>query len=857
MKNLKLRNKIFLILVLPMMAIFMFTTILVVEKLENVKDMNRTSSYINFTVEVQKFLTNLQKEREIAISYIDNYGSNKELFENQIKNSIKSQKDLENFISKFALVKNDNNLVEKLDILKNNLEQIVLKREDSLKLSVDSKSLELFYDETILNLISFFDELLIYSNSKELLKSSQTYISIISIVEKLYQEKNLVKVIFKQQHISNEDYNKFISLLTFQDAETVEFTRNLTKNQKEYYDRKTNNASFENIDKLREVIFLKAKKNELVNSMREYFGYGGLIHSYKDFILTNDENILNQVQRNHTRILRFIREYKKLEYLKEEEELLNDIQSAIDIYMEKVFSNSFLEDTKELDDKTLKAFELLSKNIYGADLRKWNDNSNEKILVFEEIKNKILKDTLLYIDRNVKELDIQIIVFLVSIITLILLIFIVIMVMTNNVTKSIKKFENNLHQFFSFSMKEKDEIKLNRLEGKDEFALMTKNMNEQVLKIEKISKNDKQVIVEITNIMEKVNRGFFEHSIDVKSSTKELQSLVNIINKMLESTRTKLDGVNLLLNNYSEGNYKFKLEDEDVANMQGDFGVLYKSTSFLGETTSSLIAMINSAGNNLEESTKILANSSNELAISSSNQASSLQQTSSSLEQITQNLIKNNENMTQMKEISDELNSASKLGNSSAQQTFVSMDEISKKVNAINEAITIIDQIAFQTNILSLNAAVEAATAGEAGKGFAVVAGEVRNLATKSADAAKEIKNLVESANIEAIDGKNIADEMIKGYENLDLKISETKDIIDNITKFSKEQEIAISQINSTVSNLDLTTQENAKTALRIDSLSNEVSTLSDELLQITSKSKIDKIYNKVAKKIKKSAKQE
>ena len=857
MKNLKLRNKIFLILVLPMMAIFMFTTILVVEKLENVKDMNRTSSYINFTVEVQKFLTNLQKEREIAISYIDNYGSNKELFENQIKNSIKSQKDLENFISKFALVKNDNNLVEKLDILKNNLEQIVLKREDSLKLSVDSKSLELFYDETILNLISFFDELLIYSNSKELLKSSQTYISIISIVEKLYQEKNLVKVIFKQQHISNEDYNKFISLLTFQDAETVEFTRNLTKNQKEYYDRKTNNASFENIDKLREVIFLKAKKNELVNSMREYFGYGGLIHSYKDFILTNDENILNQVQRNHTRILRFIREYKKLEYLKEEEELLNDIQSAIDIYMEKVFSNSFLEDTKELDDKTLKAFELLSKNIYGADLRKWEDNSNEKILVFEEIKNKILKDTLLYIDRNVKELDIQIIVFLVSIITLILLIFIVIMVMTNNVTKSIKKFENNLHQFFSFSMKEKDEIKLNRLEGKDEFALMTKNMNEQVLKIEKISKNDKQVIVEITNIMEKVNRGFFEHSIDVKSSTKELQSLVNIINKMLESTRTKLDGVNLLLNNYSEGNYKFKLEDEDVANMQGDFGVLYKSTSFLGETTSSLIAMINSAGNNLEESTKILANSSNELAISSSNQASSLQQTSSSLEQITQNLIKNNENMTQMKEISDELNSASKLGNSSAQQTFVSMDEISKKVNAINEAITIIDQIAFQTNILSLNAAVEAATAGEAGKGFAVVAGEVRNLATKSADAAKEIKNLVESANIEAIDGKNIADEMIKGYENLDLKISETKDIIDNITKFSKEQEIAISQINSTVSNLDLTTQENAKTALKIDSLSNEVSTLSDELLQITSKSKIDKIYNKVAKKIKKSAKQE
>ena len=392
-------------------------------------------------------------------------------------------------------------------------------------------------------------------------------------------------------------------------------------------------------------------------------------------------------------------------------------------------------------------------------------------------------------------------------------------------------------------MKEKDNIKLNQIEGKDEFALMTKNMNTQVSKIEQIIENDKNVILEITDIMEKVNNGFFEYTIKTKSSTKELQTLVDIINKMIDRTRLKIDSLNLLLNNYAQGDYTFKKDENYIKGMYGDFGILSNSTIMLGQSSSQLIAMITNAGKKLEQNTKTLTNSSNELSVSSSNQALSLKQTSVALEQITQNIKNNNENMNQMLKISDELNTDAITGSKFAAQTFSSMDEISKKVKAINEAITVIDQIAFQTNILSLNAAVEAATAGDAGKGFAVVAGEVRNLANKSAQAAKEIKELVESANFETLDGKNNVDTMIKGYENLALKISQTKDIIHNVTIFSKEQELGIVQINETVSKLDFTTQKNAKTALNIDRLSNEVSDLSNKLLQITSASKIDEKY--------------
>merc|ERR1711879_104182 len=126
-------------------------------------------------------------------------------------------------------------------------------------------------------------------------------------------------------------------------------------------------------------------------------------------------------------------------------------------------------------------------------------------------------------------------------------------------------------------------------------------------------------------------------------------------------------------------------------------------------------------------------------------------------------------------------------------------DDIDTQVHSINEAITVIDQIAFQTNILSLNAAVEAATAGEAGKGFAVVAQEVRNLASRSAEAAKEIKHLVEDANIKANEGKQISDKMIKGYASLNESISKTIELIEDISNSSKEQQSGILQINDAI----------------------------------------------------------
>ena len=188
-----------------------------------------------------------------------------------------------------------------------------------------------------------------------------------------------------------------------------------------------------------------------------------------------------------------------------------------------------------------------------------------------------------------------------------------------------------------------------------------------------------------------------------------------------------------------------------------------------------------------------------------------LDDVNTSLKIITDNISNNSSNISAMATLADKVIDESQTGKELASQTSSAMEAINQHVLEINEAITVIDQIAFQTNILSLNAAVEAATAGEAGKGFAVVAQEVRGLASKSTEAAKLIKQLVENASTKTDDGKLISKKMMSGYSNLDSSITNTVNYINETKEASNEQLNEIQQINNRVSNVTKLIEHNAK----------------------------------------------
>jgi methyl-accepting chemotaxis protein len=323
---------------------------------------------------------------------------------------------------------------------------------------------------------------------------------------------------------------------------------------------------------------------------------------------------------------------------------------------------------------------------------------------------------------------------------------------------------------------------------------------------------DKVLIAEAQRVMQKIKDGDYSNIIQNSTSNQSLNNFKNDVNDMIVNTKNNLELINLRLKEYTNYNYK---NNVNVSNIKDGtiFSDTVKDINLLRQAIVDMLSDNKSNGLTLDMKSKELLENVDLLNSNSNNAAHVLSNTVVSLDEITSNISTNNTNVVQMSDYAKKLSDSAIKGRQLANETTTSMDDINNEVSSINEAITVIDQIAFQTNILSLNAAVEAATAGEAGKGFAVVAGEVRNLANRSAEAAKEIKVLVENAIEKTNGGKNISDNMIKGYETLDKNISSTLELISGVQTASDSQLKIINKINSDMSQLESQTKENVEIA--------------------------------------------
>jgi len=454
--------------------------------------------------------------------------------------------------------------------------------------------------------------------------------------------------------------------------------------------------------------------------------------------------------------------------------------------------------------------------------------------------NELYFNYLHLIEQNVNQITIDsaynILLFMsVSLIASIIVSVYVYIIIKENILLSLRKTKKGIHGFFTYLTSTQKELELIDLDSNDGFGDMARELNTNMIKIKEGLILDNEVIQEAKYISNMVANGFLVDRIEKKANNVYINELSDSFNYMIDNLRVNLVKSFQTSLQYANRDFTKKAEKNEVG---GLINTQLRCLNMIGINISEFLAMVNENGKLLDIKSDELLALVNNLHNSSINQSKALEQTSSSLDEITQNVTKTSAQARDMLKIANTTKDYSSNSIELMSNTQKSMKEINEANKDIGDAILLIDQIAFQTNILSLNAAVEAATAGEAGKGFAVVAQEVRNLATRSAQAATDIKSLVEQATQKSNSGIKYSDEMMSNFEKLSKMIEDNTILINDVAVSNQTQMQNLSDINNQMKDLDISTNENAQIAQQTKEVATQTQAVSTGMIKAASLNK-------------------
>jgi methyl-accepting chemotaxis protein len=327
-----------------------------------------------------------------------------------------------------------------------------------------------------------------------------------------------------------------------------------------------------------------------------------------------------------------------------------------------------------------------------------------------------------------------------------------------------------------------------------------------------------------------ISRGNLNAELDVNQKD-EIGQLAEAMKEMLEALRYKAE----IIEKYAEGDFTTDAE------LASDVDGLGKSLNKMQQSLNDLLSQVNVAVEQVSAGAEQVSNASQNLSQGATEQASSLEEISSSINEINGQSRQNAENSSQANGIAKKATDDAGAGNLQMKDLVKAMEEINTSSEEIKKIIKVIDDIAFQVNLLALNANVEAARAGKYGKGFAVVAEEVRNLAVRSAEAVKETTAMVEESIKSISKGNNLVDNTAKQLESIVGGSTKVADFLSEITIASNEQAQGIDQISEALNQIDQVTQSNTASAEESASAAEELSAQAQQLKGIVGRFKLKK----------------
>jgi len=309
----------------------------------------------------------------------------------------------------------------------------------------------------------------------------------------------------------------------------------------------------------------------------------------------------------------------------------------------------------------------------------------------------------------------------------------------------------------------------------------------------------------------------------------DFNTIKNNLNQCIDAVNRLVSDASMLAQAASEGRVTARA---DATQHQGDFRKVVEGVNATLETIVEPIIAVKAAIETINTAAGEISSGNSNLSSRTEQQASSLEETAASMEELAGTVKNNAENAKEANQLALTASGVAVKGGEVVSQVVVTMSAINESARKIEDIISVIDGIAFQTNILALNAAVEAARAGEQGRGFAVVAGEVRNLAQRSASAAKEIKELITDSVSKTSEGTKQVETAGKTMEEVVISVKRVADIISEIAAASVEQSTGINQVNTAVTSMDEATQQNAalveQAAAAAESLVDQANALTD-----------------------------
>lgn len=339
-----------------------------------------------------------------------------------------------------------------------------------------------------------------------------------------------------------------------------------------------------------------------------------------------------------------------------------------------------------------------------------------------------------------------------------------------------------------------------------------------------------QLLENVGATVKKAQKGYLDDRIDVSELEGVAAELSGSINELMDALQGAMNDVVRVTTGMANGDLTQMIENE----FEGQLGELTEAINQSISRVDGVITIAIDAATVVDGAAQEVSQGSHDLSDRVQEQASALEQTSATMDQMNSTIQQNTENTQHASDVARAVQQKSQEGSVVMNQTIDAMKSIQASSHKIAEIVTLIDGIAFQTNLLALNAAVEAARAGEHGRGFAVVAGEVRGLAQKSAEAAKDIKNLITESVDRINQGTKLADQSGEVLQGITGSVDEVTRLIEQVAHATSEQAKGIHQVHNAVTSIDKVTQQNAalveETAAAAESLRDQSTNLNREM---------------------------